>query len=184
MISQARGFCGTRRAAIDWRPRSRPWTASSAVSKCPQRRTRAPRTWGEPPQQALDVVISHRGLDVQVAAAFVDRSHIDHELPGASAGYGGAPGARRSRSPGRNCRTRRSCSQPGPPRSPGMVRRSRREPHSGAGSSCVDWRGQPTCVDEPPDSTRSPFQDSMNACIGAKSRELSLSLRSRPAIAS
>ena len=43
---------------------------------------------GEPPQQALDVVIGHRGLDVQVAAAFVDRSHIDHELPGASGGYG------------------------------------------------------------------------------------------------
>ena len=107
---------------------------------------------------------------LEVAAAFVDRSHIDHEFPGRIGRVRGTPPrARRSRSPGRNCRTRRSCSQRGPPRSRRTVRRSRRERRSASWIRRV-WTGaaRPRASTNSPDSTRSPFQASMNACIGAK----------------
>ena len=87
MISQPRGLSGTpSRRPLPAAASSASWTASSAMSKCPYRRTNAPRTCGASvAQQVLDGVIGHV---LTSAARFgvraessIDRSHVDVLAP-------------------------------------------------------------------------------------------------------
>ena len=85
-------------------------------------------------------------------------------------GSGTAPAGRRSRWPGRSCRTRRSCSRPAPPGS------RRTGPSVTTGTPSCSWTrractgaARPRASTNSPDSTSSLLHASMNSCIAANS---------------